>query len=573
MTKEKDMRAITTALAAIMLVTTVGIKEAKALRSCQIRPYATAATLTARSDKDCTIAYSHDTDVFYFRIGGSWTAWSSPLILTGTNGGTFSNATDNMWDLSESGETLRFNMASDTDLVLSSSTGLVTLQTAFDLSLAGGAGAVQFTDSASSIVTPANDTTALLIGPAAQPGLLTIDSGTATETVIVNGTTSVEAFKVAVGTSTFSEAATVTGDLTLNGGVGALDFSATASSSMLVEDASAAGFDIGAAGATDILRIVSTDASPGIIVKGINGQTAFQLDVGNMVIDEGTTLTGDVDLGGGAEALEFTAANSSILAPDNSATALVVGGATVPALLTVNTQTGVDRLVIDGTTATDVFHVDEGTAQFDENVDVTGGVDITGALDVSTTSNLQGDVTLGGGAGALTTSADGTASHVAADADSTAFVWGAAGATAVMTLDTTDGAEQVLFTGSRTESLAVTGAVTYDGGHCGKTMFVADAADADAQDLPATIAGCELTFMFAGSDGGALVDISPNASDAIHGSCYEEAGDTLTQFNGTDDNDVGLTKATANTGDYIKLIGDGSVGWFVQGCIGIWVNN
>jgi hypothetical protein len=482
--------------------------------------------------------------VFYFRIGGSWTAWSSPLILTGTNGGTFSNATDNMWDLSESGETLRFNMASDTDLVLSSSTGLVTLQTAFDLSLAGGAGAVQFTDSASSIVTPANDTTALLIGPAAQPGLLTIDSGTATETVIVNGTTSVEAFKVAVGTSTFSEAATVTGDLTLNGGVGALDFSATASSSMLVEDASAAGFDIGAAGATDILRIVSTDASPGIIVKGINGQTAFQLDVGNMVIDEGTTLTGDVDLGGGAEALEFTAANSSILAPDNSATALVVGGATVPALLTVNTQTGVDRLVIDGTTATDVFHVDEGTAQFDENVDVTGGVDI-----------------------------DGTASHVAADADSTAFVWGAAGATAVMTLDTTDGAEQVLFTGSRTESLAVTGAVTYDGGHCGKTMFVADAADADAQDLPATIAGCELTFMFAGSDGGALVDISPNASDAIHGSCYEEAGDTLTQFNGTDDNDVGLTKATANTGDYIKLIGDGSVGWFVQGCIGIWVNN
>ena len=121
-----------------------------------------------------------------------------------------------------------------------------------DATLQGGAGALTFSDSASSVVLPDNDTTALLIGSTDQLGLLTIDTGDATETVIVNGTTTVEAFKVAVGTSTFTE------DATFAGGAGAVNLTDSASSVVLIDNDTTA-LDIGSTGLTNALRISTGD--------------------------------------------------------------------------------------------------------------------------------------------------------------------------------------------------------------------------------------------------------------------------------------------------------------------------
>lgn len=117
----------------------------------------------------------------------------------------------------------------------------------------------------------------------------------------------------------------------------------------------------------------------------------------------------------------------------------------------------------------------------------------------------------------------------------------------------------------------ITGATSLDASDCGKTFFVTDDADGDAISLPATIAGCEYRFVFVGSDGGALVDISPAAADAVHGSCT--LASSVLELSGSDGADFGFTKSTINTGDRVSIIGDGSVGWFITECAGILANN
>ena len=152
---------------------------------------------------------------------------------------------------------------------------------------------------------------------------------------------------------------------------------------------------------------------------------------------------------------------------------------------------------------------------------LTGNVTASGTLAVTGTSTLTGHVTLAGGQTQATATISDTDTLVAAD--------------------------------------------------CGIPQLVTAGIDTKTITLPATIDGCVYTFMYTGADGGALLDISPNASDAIHGSCTLAA--SVLEFNGTDDNDIGLTKATANTGDTITLLGDGSAGWYVTTCTGIWANN
>lgn len=87
--------------------------------------------------------------------------------------------------------------------------------------------------------------------------------------------------------------------------------------------------------------------------------------------------------------------------------------------------------------------------------------------------------------------------------------------------------------------------------------------------LPATKAGLKYTVINTGADGVAKVSVSPAAEDAIHGTTNASTNVVLS---GVDNKDAINTKATATTGDNITLVGDGSVGWYVIGCHGIWAS-
>ena len=66
--------------------------------------------------------------------------------------------------------------------------------------------------------------------------------------------------------------------------------------------------------------------------------------------------------------------------------------------------------------------------------------------------------------------------------------------------------------------------------------------------LPATIVGLNYTIL--NTRQGSAVTISPNSSDLIRGLSSD----------GADNKDLLL--ASANAGDYVKLISDGAVGWW-----------
>src|SRR3990167_11356861 len=91
-----------------------------------------------------------------------------------------------------------------TDLDGTLSVAGATTQTG-DLTCSGGAGALTFSGSASSIVVDDNDTTALLIGSTDQLNLVTIDTGNDTETVVITGTTATDAFHVDIGEAILDE--------------------------------------------------------------------------------------------------------------------------------------------------------------------------------------------------------------------------------------------------------------------------------------------------------------------------------------------------------------------------------
>lgn len=102
----------------------------------------------------------------------------------------------------------------------------------------------------------------------------------------------------------------------------------------------------------------------------------------------------------------------------------------------------------------------------------------------------------------------------------------------------------------------------------GKIFLVA--TDALTITLPSTVAGLEYTFINSGADGNNIITVSPAAADAIHGTII--LASSVVELSGVDDKDVINTKATANTGDMIKLVGDGSAGWYVLASTGIWAS-
>lgn len=117
-------------------------------------------------------------------------------------------------------------------------------------------------------------------------------------------------------------------------------------------------------------------------------------------------------------------------------------------------------------------------------------------------------------------------------------------------------------------------------------QIIAIGTDALVMTLPAVgattaPAGTTITFLNIGADGNNIITISPNASDAIFGSLSASAGSNadattadglVSKASGTDNKDWVNTKATANKGDRVTLVSDGSTGWFIVDGVGIWAS-
>ena len=116
------------------------------------------------------------------------------------------------------------------------------------------------------------------------------------------------------------------------------------------------------------------------IFSGTTGQVALSVPVGTVDFAEAVALDGDVTFGGGAGAITATVAGSSLVCLDNSATGFVMGSSGNPNMLQLVTSTGVEKVVVEGTTAQASFHVDVGLTQLDESMTVgvgAAGVDYT----------------------------------------------------------------------------------------------------------------------------------------------------------------------------------------------------
>jgi len=110
------------------------------------------------------------------------------------------------------------------------------------------------------------------------------------------------------------------------------------------------------------------------------------------------------------------------------------------------------------------------------------------------------------------------------------------------------------------------------------------ATDAKTITLPAVSSsnkGGIIRIMNTGADGNNIVTISPNSDDAIYGSLPASAGgnadattaDSLvSKSGGVDDKDFVNTKTTANQGDFVDLMSDGSAGWWIVNGVGIWAS-
>lgn len=105
---------------------------------------------------------------------------------------------------------------------------------------------------------------------------------------------------------------------------------------------------------------------------------------GLATIGETLGVTGDATFGGGAGAITVTAANSSLVCLDNSATGFVMGSSSNANMFQFVTTTGAEKIVIEGTTTAVALHVDLGTLLVDETATITG--DLTASAGFTATS-------------------------------------------------------------------------------------------------------------------------------------------------------------------------------------------
>tara|TARA_R110000787_G_scaffold132080_1_gene244246 strand:- start:1524 stop:1940 length:417 start_codon:yes stop_codon:yes gene_type:complete len=94
--------------------------------------------------------------------------------------------------------------------------------------------------------------------------------------------------------------------------------------------------------------------------------------------------------------------------------------------------------------------------------------------------------------------------------------------------------------------------------------------DALVLSLSAAKDGVRLRVFNSGADGNNIVTISPIAGESIIGTISNAAADSVS--GGVAGKDIINTKATANKGDYIDLLGVTSIGWYIDGGVGIWAS-
>ena len=113
-----------------------------------------------------------------------------------------------------------------------------------------------------------------------------------------------------------------------------------------------------------------------------------------------------------------------------------------------------------------------------------------------------------------------------------------------------------LHTSQVTEYVSAT--KTLDSEDSGKILLID--TDAFTITLPSTAVGLTYTFVNVGADAAVLITISPASDDQIIG----------VDITAADDTDLTNTKTTAKYGDYVRIFGDGSAGWYVQDMRGTW---
>jgi hypothetical protein len=92
------------------------------------------------------------------------------------------------------------------------------------------------------------------------------------------------------------------------------------------------------------------------------------------------------------------------------------------------------------------------------------------------------------------------------------------------------------------------------------TTYIADSTTSVVITLPATVAGLRYTLVVGQLTTSGGHAFSPAAADKIIGNGFTPA----------DDKDAICTAATDVVGDKITLVGDGSLGWYVESVVGTW---
>lgn len=119
----------------------------------------------------------------------------------------------------------------------------------------------------------------------------------------------------------------------------------------------------------------------------------------------------------------------------------------------------------------------------------------------------------------------------------------------------------------------ISASTTFDKNSFSSTFLIA--TDALVMTLPPVGVetapfGSKLTFINSGADGAAIITLSPDANDAIFGTIANAAADSVS--GGVIDKDFVNTKATANQGDRITLMSNGTSGWFIVEGVGVWAS-
>lgn len=155
----------------------------------------------------------------------------------------------------------------------------------------GAQASLEFTNSGAGIRLRSNDASALDIGPAAIPHLMRFSSETGLEEVTITGTTAQNAFRVDTGIAQFDE------DVSISGGVSALNLSSSGDSSILIADNDTTALAIGSTGALDIISIDTGNGLETVTINGGTTATGFYVASGDSIFQEDVEIFGGLCVG------------------------------------------------------------------------------------------------------------------------------------------------------------------------------------------------------------------------------------------------------------------------------------